>query len=182
MRPWLAWSLLMYTKQASYSGQSSSLCFLSSGATGICHHFWHRGSWKSNGKVFFWVIWKPEGLLLCEGLVLGGRTSRSQPPPYSKVTNPSIIAEMLDLRWLWKKKWWALWFQLRRRLGRKITGAQEFLVNIVRASLLKETNRYFIRNSSHLPLWVPGTDLGLSSLHSRLSHVTGSARFIVSIL
>lgn len=128
---------------------------------------------ECNGKVFFWVIWKPEGLLLCEELVLGGRTSRSQRPPYSKIINPSIIAEMLDLCWLWEKKWWALWFQLRRRLGRKIPGAQEFLVNIVRASLLKETNRCFIRNSSHLPLWVPGTDLGLSSLHSRLSHVTG---------
>lgn len=80
---------------------------------------------------------------------------------------------MLDLCWLWEKKWWALWFQLRRRLGRKIPGAQEFLVNIVRTSLLKETNRCFICNSSHLPLWVPGIDLGLSSLHSRLSHVTG---------
>lgn len=51
--------------------------------------------------------------------------------------------------------------------------SQEFLVIIVRVSVLKETNRCFIRSSSHLPLWVPGTELRLSSLHSQLSHATG---------
>lgn len=90
---------------------------------------------------------------------------------------------MLDLCWPWKEKWWALWFQLLRRLRRKITGAQEFLVIIVRASLLKETNRCCIRNSSHLPLWVPRDWARVVELAQPTQPCLWSpARFIVSIL